>query len=290
MKIMRFKTVSGPKLGVLKEDMVVDLKSIDNRFSDELIAVLENDDGLKTIRKMVEGASVKDCIPLDSLIFETPIEWPRRILCLGLNYIDHVNESAFERQTVPTVFTRTPTSLVAHKEPLMRPAASEKFDYEAELAVVIARPLRAASTEQALDAIAGYTCCNDGSVRDYQHNTVQWTMGKNFDRSGSIGPWIVTSDELPRGADGLNIQCRLNGTVMQSSNTANMIFKVAETLSYLSIAMTLLPGDIVVTGTPQGVGHARKPPVWMHKGDTVEVEVEGIGILTNAIIDETSIH
>lgn len=287
MKIVRFKTASGPRLGMVKEDRVLDLSAVEGRLPDDLGAVLE-EGGLGSLKALADRAKGDQSLPLDGLQFAVPVEWPRRILCLGLNYMDHVAESKFERQSVPTVFTRTPTSLVAHEEPLVCPTASDRFDYEAELAVVIGRPLRAATPEQALEAIAGYTCFNDGSVRNYQHNSVQWTMGKNFDRSGSVGPWLVTSDELPAGADGLRIQCRVNGNVMQDSNTKDMIFKVAETVSYISVAMTLLPGDMIATGTPQGVGHARKPPVWLRSGDLVEVDIEGIGALRNEVVDETA--
>jgi len=287
MKIVRFKKDQGPRLGVLRDDQVVDIKAVDDSFPTDLIEVLERDSDLVGMKTLLERAGVEACIPLDGLSYMTPIEWPRRILCLGLNYVDHVNESKFEKQVAPTVFVRTPTSFVAQEKPLVRPNASDRLDFEAELAVVIGKSARALSEDEALSVVLGYTCSNDGSIRDYQHNTVQWTMGKNFDRSGSIGPWITTADELPAGADDLDIECLLNGEVMQSSNTGNMIFKVAETISYISTAMTLLPGDIILTGTPHGVGHARKPPVFMKNGDTVEVRIESLGVLKNGIVDES---
>jgi 2-keto-4-pentenoate hydratase/2-oxohepta-3-ene-1,7-dioic acid hydratase in catechol pathway len=157
------------------------------------------------------------------------------------------------------------------------------MDYEAELAVVIGKGCKHLKADNALDVIAGYSCFNDGSVREYQRHTIQWTMGKNFDQTGPFGPLLVTPDELPPGADGLKIECRLNGQTVQSSTTDMMIFKVVETLVYITEAMTLEPGDIVVTGTPSGVGHGRKPPLWMRNGDIVEIEIEKVGCLSNPV-------
>jgi len=199
----------------------------------------------------------------------------------------HVNEGIFEKQPFPTIFMRSNTSMVAHGKPVVRPRVSEQLDYEAELALVIGKTSRHLTSENALDAIAGYTCSNDGSVREYQRHTIQWTMGKNFDSTGPLGPVFVTPDEIPQGAKGLKIECRLNGETVQSSNTDMMIFPVVETLVYLTEGLTLEPGDIVLMGTPSGVGHARKPPLWMKDGDVVEVEIEGVGLLRNPIVDET---
>src|SRR5205085_7464886 len=167
------------------------------------------------------------------------------------------------------------TSLVPHESPIIRPLVSETLDYEAELVVVIGRRAKHLTMSDALSCIAGYSCFNEGSVREFQRKTTQWDMGKNFDRTGGFGPWMVSADELPPGGKGLNIQSRLNGQVMQSDNTDNMMFPVAETLAYITQGMTLEPGDVIFTGTPSGVGHARKPsPVWMRPGDTCEVEIE----------------
>ena len=179
------------------------------------------------------------------------------------------------------------TSLTPHLQPLIRPKKSIQLDYEAEMVVVIGKRAKHLTMDNATDCVAGYTCANEGSVREYQRHTTQWGMGKNFDRTGSIGPWMVTADELPRGGKGLKIESRLNGKTMQSSNTDLLMFPVAESLVYLTEGMTLEPGDIILTGTPSGVGHARKPePVWMKPGDTIEIEVEGIGVLRNPIEDE----
>ena len=177
------------------------------------------------------------------------------------------------------------TSLVAHGEPLVRPLASDKLDWEAELAVVIGRTARHVQATRALDHVAGYACFNDGSVRNYQRKSTQWTMGKNFDLTGAFGPEIVTADELPAGAAGLRIVSRVNGTVMQDGNTGDMIFDVPALIETLSEVMTLEPGDVIATGTPAGVGYARTPPVFLKAGDVCEVEIEGVGTISNPIED-----
>ena len=209
---------------------------------------------------------------------------PGKIVCLGLNYLEHVKEGRYadNMPRFPTLFMRGRNSIIAHLEPLIRPRVSETFDYEAELVAVIGRPARHMTLENALTCVAGWTCANEGSIREFQRHTTQWHIGKNFDRSGSVGPWFVTADELPSGGKGLKIESRLNGTVMQSDNTANMMFPVAETIVYATQGMTLEPGDLLLTGTPSGVGHARKPPVWMRPGDVCEIDIEGIGILTQS--------
>ncbi len=209
---------------------------------------------------------------------------PGKVICLGVNYVDHAAEGGNVVADYPTLFLRCSTSLAAHGNGIMRPAISSKLDYEAELAVVIGQRIYAADETQALNAVFGYSCFNDATLRDYQKRTSQWTIGKNFDRTGGFGPWIVPATELPPGCDGLHIESRLNGQVMQSANTRDMVFKVAQTLSLLSQCVTLEVGDVVVMGTPAGVGYARKPPVWLQPGDVIEIEIEGIGILKNSII------
>jgi acylpyruvate hydrolase len=204
-----------------------------------------------------------------------------------LNYVDHAAESHFEPPAHPVVFHRYRSSWVAHDEPLIRPRVSTQFDYEAELVAVIGKAGRYIPKETALSHVAGYTIFNDGSIRDYQLRTNQWMLGKNFDSSGSFGPDFVTAEELPAGAKGLQIQCRLNGQILQNANTKDMIFDVATLVSVCSDAMALQPGDIIITGTPSGVGMARKPQVWMKAGDVCEIEVQGIGVLRNAVIDES---
>jgi acylpyruvate hydrolase len=188
----------------------------------------------------------------------------------------------------PTLFARFPSSLIAHVEPIVRPRASEKLDYEGELVAVIGKGGRHIPRAAALSHICGYSIFNDGSIRDFQLRTPQWTVGKNFDNTGPFGPVFVSADELPPGAHGLKIETRLNGRVMQSATTADLIFDVATLVALISEAMTLEPGDFIITGTPAGVGAARKPPVFMKAGDICEVEIEGIGILRNPIVDEAA--
>ncbi len=224
--------------------------------------------------------------PLAGTQFLPIVPQPGKVVCLGLNYAEHAREGGFTVPDYPALFLRVRSSLVAHGEPIIRPLASDKLDYEAELAVVIGRTGKHLSAANALDHVAGYTTFNDASVRDYQRRTAQWTPGKNFDATGALGPILVTPDELPAGASGLHIESRLNGIVMQSSTTADMIFNVPRTLEILSEVMTLEPGDIIAMGTPPGVGHARTPPVFMRDGDICEIEIEGIGILRNAVRDE----
>ena len=218
--------------------------------------------------------------------YAIPVEKPGKLICLGLNYSDHLAELTHEAPKFPILFMRGTTSLIAHGEPMICPSASETLDYEAELALVIGRKMRHVTPEQALHGVAGYTCFNDGSVREYQRHTIQWTMGKNFDGTGGFGPVFVTADELPPGASGLKIETRVNGEVRQTNNTKNMTFNVADSVSYMSRGMTLEPGDVIAMGTCSGIAAAFKPPKWLRAGDVVEVEIEGIGVLRNTVADE----
>jgi 2-keto-4-pentenoate hydratase/2-oxohepta-3-ene-1,7-dioic acid hydratase in catechol pathway len=212
---------------------------------------------------------------------------PGKTICLGLNYFDHAKEGGRDKPDYPWFFFRGKSSLLGHGSPGIVPRVSSKFDYEAELAVVIgSRVPRHVGEVAALGHVFGYSCFNDMSVRDYQKRTPQWTIGKNFDATGGFGPVLVTADELAAGAKGLRIQSRLNGQVMQDANTDDMIFSVAETIALLSECLTLEPGDAIIMGTPAGVGQARTPPVWMKAGDSIEVEIERIGVLRNPIASE----
>jgi 2-keto-4-pentenoate hydratase/2-oxohepta-3-ene-1,7-dioic acid hydratase in catechol pathway len=212
---------------------------------------------------------------------------PQKIICVGLNYVDHAAESPYKNApTYPVLFNRFNTTLIGHNAPMIRPKVSEQFDYEGELVAVIGKRGRYIPKEKALGFVAGYSVFNDGSIRDYQFKSTQWLMGKNFDATGPLGPDFVTADELPAGAIGLQLKTRLNGQVMQNANTRDMIFDIATLVSTASDAMTLEPGDLIVSGTPAGVGFARKPPVWMKDGDVCEVEIEGVGTLSNPIKDE----
>ena len=225
-------------------------------------------------------------IDLNAVRLLPPVPVPPKILAVGLNYNDHLEESGLKKPDYPEIFARFATSLIAHQEPIRRPRESTALDYEAELAVVIGKPGRRIPKEQALDHVAGYSLFNDASLRDFQLRTPQWTMGKNFDGTGSFGPWLVTPDAVPPGASGLRIQGRLNGRVMQDSRTNLLIFGVATLIETLSVAMSLERGDVIITGTPGGVGAARKPPVFMKAGDIFEVDIEGLGVLTNPVQDD----
>jgi 2-keto-4-pentenoate hydratase/2-oxohepta-3-ene-1,7-dioic acid hydratase in catechol pathway len=209
-----------------------------------------------------------------------------KFICVGLNYIDHASESGLPVPDHPTLFARFSSSLIGHLAPLVRPVESTEFDFEGELVIVIGKRGRRISKAAALEHVAGYTVFNDATLRDYQTQTTQWTVGKNFDHTGSIGPVFVTADELPPGAAGLNIQTRLNGQLVQSASTSSMIFDTATLVSRISEAMTLEAGDIIATGTPAGVGAGRKPKLFMRHGDVCEVEIERIGVLTNRVSDE----
>jgi acylpyruvate hydrolase len=225
-------------------------------------------------------------IALENVELLPPLPSPGKILCVGLNYTEHSRESGFEPPSYPTIFARFASSLIGHGAPIIRPRVSDQLDYEGELVAVIGRGGRNIAAADALRHVAGYSIFNDASVRDYQLKTPQWTVGKNFDATGAFGPLFVTADALPPGCRGLCLQTRLNGQVVQNASIDDLIFDVATLVSLLSEAMTLVPGDIIVTGTPSGVGLARTPPLWMRPGDVCEVEVESIGVLRNPIADE----
>jgi len=225
-------------------------------------------------------------MPADDIEYLPLIPRPGKIICIGRNYADHAAEGGAETPTFPEVFFRGATSLIPHKGIIIRPQCSETLDFEGEVAAVIAKICRHATEDNALDYIAGYTLFNDATIREYQRFSSQWTVGKNFDNTGAFGPELVTSDELPDGMAGLSLTTKLNGELMQDGQIDNLVFPVRTLISILSECMTLEPGDVVVTGTPAGVGYARKPPVWMKHGDTVEIEVEGLGKLINTVQDD----
>jgi 2-keto-4-pentenoate hydratase/2-oxohepta-3-ene-1,7-dioic acid hydratase in catechol pathway len=287
VRVVSFIGPDGPRLGVVEDDVVVDLTAVDPAAPRDLRQVLRAG-RLPELERLVLGAAPGARRPLDGLQLGLPVPCPGKVFCLGLNYRDHIDEGPFERPEFPSFFMRGATSLVAHGEPIIRPVASAALDYEAELAVIIGKRARHVREEDCAEIIAGYTCFNDGSVRDYQQHTLQWTIGKNFDRTGALGPAMVTPDELPPFATGLRIQCRLNDEVVQDSSTERMIFSVPETLAYLTSAATLYPGDVVVMGTPSGVGMSRDPQLWLKHGDIVEVEIESVGTLVNHVQDESA--
>jgi 2-keto-4-pentenoate hydratase/2-oxohepta-3-ene-1,7-dioic acid hydratase in catechol pathway len=251
----------------------------------DLRSFLQDDSRLARLAEILAGAPE---FALSDVRLLPPVPRPEKILCIGLNYRAHSAESGLEVPTYPAVFARFANSLVTHGEPLVRPHASDLLDYECELAVVIGKGGRHVTKDEALGHVAGYSLFNDGSVRDFQMKSRQWTMGKSFDGTGAFGPELVTRDELPGGCRGLGIRTVLNGDVMQEADTADLIFGVADLVATLSEAMTLTPGDVIVTGTPDGVGALRKPPVWLKPGDECTVEIDRIGALTNPVVQEAA--
>src|SRR6516225_28647 len=262
------------------------------------------DDGVVTLNQRLGYASLRDALTAGGLAeiskaadaakpdhkradikFLPVIPHPEKILCAGVNYRSHAAETGRELPKQPSMFIRFTDTLVGHGGELIRPSVSDNFDFEGELAVVIGKPARHIKTEQALDHVAGYTCFVDGSVRDYQKFSV--TSGKNFPGTGPLGPWLVTPDEIPDPSK-LTLTTRLNGKEVQRSPTDLLIYAIPQIIAFCSDFTALSPGDIISTGTPEGVGHSRKPPLWMKAGDTLEVEITGIGVLRAHVVDERS--
>lgn len=233
--------------------------------------------------KALQGAPALDA---EQVTFLPPLRRAGKLLCIGLNYADHSAEGGFAVPDYPTVFARFNTSLVGHGQPLIKPQASDQFDYEGEVVAVIGKSGRHISKESALDHVIGYSLFNDATARDFQMRTPQWTVGKNFDGTGAFGPYLVTSESLPSGCAGISLETRLNGEAVQSASTDSLVFDIATLVSTLSEAMTLEPGDIIITGTPAGVGFARKPQLFMKAGDVCEVEATDLGVLSNPVADE----
>jgi 2-keto-4-pentenoate hydratase/2-oxohepta-3-ene-1,7-dioic acid hydratase in catechol pathway len=282
MKFTTFHKDGKDRLGLVDGDHVIDFNQAQPQVDADLRLALKSGVDLAAAAKNALSSNAER-LPMASLQISALIPEPGKIICLGLNYFDHAKEGGRDKPEYPWFFLRAATSLLAPNEDAILPKVSERLDYEAELAVVIGKTVKHATIENALDSVFGYSCFNDISVRDYQKKTPQWTIGKNFDKTGGFGPVLVTADALPAGAEGLHIESRLNGQVMQSANTRDMIWGVAETIKLLTECVTLEPGDVIVMGTPAGVGQARTPPVWMRHGDTIEIEIENIGLLRNKI-------
>jgi len=242
-------------------------------------------DGLASAAKKLSQAAVLDPA---SVTWLPPLSVPTKIVCVGLNYVDHSLESGFTPPSYPTIFARFNSSLIGHEAAIRRPAVSVQLDYEGEMVAIIGKGGRHIAKSRALEHVIGYSVFNDASIRDFQTKSPQWTVGKNFDATGAFGPTFVSADEVSAGGKGLRIQTRLNGQVVQNATTDDMIFDVATLISILSEAITMEPGDIIVSGTPAGVGMARKPQLFMKHGDVCEVEVEGIGLLRNPIEDDVA--
>lgn len=282
MRLLTFEREGLPRPGLRDGETVIDLCLADPELPSNWPEIFATD-GLERVQAAASKAPSEARLGLQGLDYLPVIPQPAKMLCVGLNYHSHAVEVGVSLPEVPVYFIRLPESLVGHGQPMILPRESEQLDYEAELAIVIGRRGRRIEKARALEHVAGYTIFNDGSIRDYQLKVSQWTLGKNFARTGPLGPEIVTPDELPEGARGLAVATRVNGETLQDGNTADMIFGVAEILAHLSTAMTLEPGDVIATGTPPGVGLGRKPPRWLKAGETIEVEIEGIGVLSNPI-------
>jgi 2-keto-4-pentenoate hydratase/2-oxohepta-3-ene-1,7-dioic acid hydratase in catechol pathway len=285
MRFISFADGGRPGIGIATADGEFrgQLAGSDGYPGDLLHLLRAGRDGMASAHGRLRRAPVLDP---ERINFLPPLAAPPKIICVGLNYAAHAAESPYEVPTYPTLFARFASSMVGHRAPIVRPRVSTQLDYEGEMVVVIGRPGRHIPMQRALEHVAGYSIFNDGSLRDYQFKSPQWTVGKNFDGTGAFGPSFVTADEIPAGARGLRLQTRLNGAVMQSASTDDLLFDVQALISIISEAMTLETGDIIVSGTPAGVGAGRKPPVWMKAGDICEVEIEGLGVLSNPIVDE----
>lgn len=230
-------------------------------------------------------AGVGTALPLADVTLLPPVPSPEKILCVGLNYLSHIAETGRDRPRHPSIFTRYPSSLVGHGTPLVRPKVSKDFDYEGELAVIIGKAGRHIPAEAAFDHVAGYTCMNEGSIRDYQIHTTQFWPGKSYEASGSIGPWIVTADDV-EDITAQTLTTRVDGVVVQQAGLDDLAFSIPEMIAYISSVLTLQPGDVIATGTPGGVGKFRKPQLYLAPGMQVEVEITGIGTLGNGVVDE----
>lgn len=223
-------------------------------------------------------------IGIDAVRLLPPFPSPGKIICIGLNYVEHTGEVGMTLPDYPVVFARFASSLIGHGAPIAMPRQSPQLDYEGELVAVLGRGGKDISRKDALDHVAGYSIFNDVTVRDYQLRTSQWTVGKNFDGTGAFGPFFVLSEALPPGCKGLHLTTRLNDRIVQHAAIADMAFDVESLIVSLSEAFTLSAGDIIVTGTPGGIGMSRHPPLWMKPGDVCEVEISGLGVLRNSII------
>lgn len=280
MKLVSFLVGDRASFGIVVAGGIVDAG---RRLPDhpDLASVLADPAPLRALADHAADCAIADVTLLP------PIPDSRRIICIGLNYKTHIAETGHEPPAYPILFPRYPDSLVGAGSALVRPTLSERFDFEGELAVVIGRPGRHIAAADALGHVAGYACFNDGSVRDFQRHTSQFLPGKNFDRSGSFGPWLVTPDEVG-DVGALHLTTRLNGTVVQHTGLDDLLFDVPALIAYVSQIWSIRPGDVIATGTTGGVGAVRKPPLWMKPGDTVEVEIDRLGTLTNPIVAEAA--
>lgn len=282
MKLATYSHQGRTCYGAVLGDGLVDLsRRLGGRFPD--VRSLFAGNAIAEARDAADGR--KPDLRLAEVTLLPPIPNPGKLFCIGLNYEAHRQETKRDKTEAPAVFVRFAESVVGHGQPMLRPRESQKYDYEGEIALIIGRTGRRIAEKDAWDCIGGYSCFNDGSVRDWQNATTQWTAGKNFRASGAFGPWIVTADEIAPGAE-ITLRTRLNGQEMQSTNTGLLIHSIPRIVAHLSTWAQLEPGDVIASGTPGGVGSRREPPVWMKAGDVIEVEVGGVGVLRNPIHDD----
>jgi len=282
MKLLSFEHAGQTRFGIVQGDGVIDLvKAMGGRYP-SLRALLAAQ-ALAEVRGAIAGRSPD--VALSEIQFLPVITDPGKIWCCGLNYVEHVRETQREVTEQPTFFMRVADSQVGHNQPMMRPAESVQLDFEAEIAVIIGKPGRRIAEQDVGAHIAGYACYNDGSVRDWQRHTSQWIPGKNFWRTGGFGPWMVTADEIPFGTE-MTLTAHLNGQEMQRATTSMMIHSIARQIAYVSKVAPLQAGDVIVTGTPGGVGARRTPPIWMKAGDVIEIGIDKVGVLRNTIADD----
>jgi acylpyruvate hydrolase len=287
MRLVSFTRDGERRVGGRANGAIVDLNAVAGDVPPDMLALLAGGDAtLAAARQaLADGEGRPDAhVPADARLLPA-VPHPPKIICIARNYAEHAAEANLELLEYPNIFIRYPRSLLADGDPIQVPTVSHEVDWEAELAVVIGKEGKHISREQALEHVAGYTIFNDVSVRDWQLRVKQFGAGKNFDASGPLGPDLVTADEVP-DPQALGIELRVNDEVMQSSSTAHMVFSVAELIEHISSYSTLEPGDVIATGTPSGVGHFRKPPVYLRAGDTVRIEIERLGVQENPVIDE----
>ena len=287
MRFLVGQVNEGTAVFLLSGNSAINLTEQDPSIGSDLMGIIKAGMTLSDLESRVVGAK---SVHLDTIKPALPVVSPGMIMCLGLNYVDHIKEGGYDIPEYPVFFMRGPKSLMPAGAPMIRPVCSEQLDYEAELMVIIGKGGKHISESDALNHVFGYTIFNDGSVREYQRKTPQWTAGKNFDSTGAVGPIVVTPDELPVGGEGLKIEARVGDEILQSASTSDMMWSVARTIVAISEFATLSEGDLIAMGTPPGVGHAKNPPRWLTNGETVEVEIEGIGICSNPIVDEVTFN
>lgn len=279
MKLVSFRKDGRSAYGIVEGDGIIDAHARFGGDHPTLRSLLDP----KGLKALAELAGTSSDVALPSVELLPVIPDPEKIFCIGVNYMSHLIETGRPKPDHPMVFLRVASSQLGHLQPMVKPDESEQLDFEGELAVVIGKGGRRIAKADALDHVAGYACYNDGSIRDWQKHTTQFAPGKNFDRTGAFGPWLVTADEIGDPAT-LNIWTRLNGEVMQQAPLSDLVFDIPTLIAYLSSFATLSPGDVIVTGTTGGVGAFRTPQLWMKPGDVVEIEVDRIGILHNPIV------